>query len=60
MHFKDNEIPFKRIAQWPMIQNQFDINSFLFTFNNSLATKIKKLDGHVAQTWTPIEIQFRV
>ena len=25
-----------------------------------LPQKLKKLDGHMAQNWTPIEIQFRI
>ena len=37
-----------------------DLDSLVFAPNNSLATKIKKLDGYVAQNWTLIEIQFRI
>ena len=32
------------------------LDSLAFTPNNSFATKIKKLDGHMEQNWTPIEI----
>ena len=31
-----------------------------FALNNSFATKIKNLDGHVTKNWTLIEIQFRI
>ena len=39
---------------------QFDLYFSIFTFNNSFATKIKILDGHMTQNWTPIESQFRI
>ena len=32
------------------------LDSLIFAPNNSLATKIKNLDGHVAKNWTSIEI----
>ena len=46
-----------------MIQILHLINFRFFNFfspNNSLATKIKNLDGHVVENWTPIEIQFKI
>ena len=43
-----------------MIQNLTGFKFFGFAPNNSLAKKVKKLDGHVAKNWTPIEIQFRI
>ena len=36
------------------------LDSLAFTPNNSFATKIKKLIGHLVQNWTPNEIQFRI
>ena len=36
------------------------MDSSIFILNNSLATKIKNLDGHVAKILTLIEIQFRI
>ena len=39
---------------------KIDLYSLVFTPNNSFATKIKKLDGYMAQNWTLIEIQFRI
>ena len=38
----------------------FKLFGLVFTLNNSLATKIKNLDGHVAKILTLIEIQFRI
>ena len=32
-----------------------DFDSLIFASNNSFATKIKRLDGHMTQNWTPIE-----
>ena len=37
-----------------------ELFSSSFTPNNSLATKIKNLDEHMEENWTPIEIQFRI
>ena len=38
-----------------------DFDSSDFAPNNSLTIKIfKKLDRHLAQIWTPIEIQLRI
>ena len=34
--------------------------NFKSCLNNSLITKIKNLDGHVVESWTSIEIQFRI
>ena len=36
------------------------LDSLAFTPNNSFATEIKKLIGHMVQNWTPNEIQFRI
>ena len=36
------------------------LDSSISTPNNSLATKIKNLDGHVTENWTPIEIQLDI
>ena len=33
---------------------------YAFAFNNSLAMKIKNLDGHMAKNWSSIEIQFKI
>ena len=35
---------------------KLDLGSSFFTFNNSVTTKIKKLDGHIAKNWTLIKI----
>ena len=35
------------------------LNSLVFVTNNSFATKIKNLDGHVVKNWILIEIQIR-
>ena len=32
----------------------------VFAPNNSLATKIKILDGHVVENWISIKIQFKI
>ena len=37
-----------------------NLDPSIFVPNNSFATKIKKLDGYMAQNWTLIEIQFRI
>ena len=37
-----------------------DFDSLIFASNNSLVTKVKKLNEHVAHNSTPIEIQFRI
>ena len=39
---------------------KIDLYSLVFTPNNSFATKIKNLDKHVAENWTPIKIQFNI
>ena len=36
------------------------LDSLVFALNNSLATKIKNLNGHMTENWTPIKIQFRI
>ena len=36
------------------------LDSLVFAPNNLLATKVKNLDGYLAENWTPIEILFRI
>ena len=43
-----------------MIQNLIGLDSTIFTFSNSFATKIKNLDEYVAKIWISIEIQFKI
>ena len=33
---------------------------FFFSPNNTLAIKIKKINRHVVENWTPLEIQFKI
>ena len=42
------------------MKNLISFRNFGFCPNNSFATKIKNLDGHVTENWTSIEIQFRI
>ena len=44
----------------PYIYNLIGFKLFRFAPNNSFTITIKKIDGHVAQNWTLIEIQFRI
>ena len=34
------------------------LDSLVFALNNLFATKIKNLNEHMAENWTPIKIQF--
>ena len=41
---------------WTLNEIQLDLDSLIFTINNSLGTKIINWIKHMAHNWTPTEI----